>query len=361
MAPTSEANMHRARLLLPLSFILVAALLLSIGHARSSSSVLAASGTGCQGPLDCGPWPTLSHDNQRTNQSRYLMGPTTPTDVKVVYDSGTTPLVDIVVASDGKILLAACSPQINFVDASGTVNAVGYQQSTYRFPFGLAVNPPYSESATGFTVASDGSIHASIHECPDVVGSANVNYYSIAKNGTNVAGWPIANSSAMYQPPLVANSTIYQMDELAVVHAYALNGTVEWNVGFPGFSQGAIAADSAGNLYITTDGPTYGGHPAFSLSASGQSRTGWPQDLGGFPAPFTPAVSSQDVIYIVNSAGTLYAFNQDATSRAGFPFSTGGTVLDPPLAVGTSQTIYLQTSVGLLAINPEGSPNGALH
>lgn len=317
--------MKRSLLWASLTALLLAGILLWLRQQTSVSRVSAANSVGCPpGPLDCGPWPTQGHDNQRSNQSRYLLGPASPTNIKIVYDAGSLVLGDASITSDGKILLATCSPVVHVVDASANVDGSGYSNSPYNFPFTLSSNP-YAESAVGFTVSSDGHIYVPIHECPDVSGAEPVNYYSLTKNGRNTANWPLTGVSAMYFPPALAmNGTIYQMDELNVVHAYLPDGTLLWNTSLPGFSQGAISLDSTGSLYIGTDGNLFGGHAVYSLdSSTGAIRSGWPQDTGGFTAQTTPAISADDVIYIATPTGSLFAFNADGSPRTGFPYAAG--------------------------------------
>jgi hypothetical protein len=224
------------------------------------------------------------------------------------------------------------------------------------WPVGLATTP-YTEAAVGFTVAADGTVYIPIHECPDVPGPVPVHYYSRTRNGVKVH--TLTNISAMYYSPIVTSAAVYQMDELNAVHGYSLNGSSPWVTQLSGFSQGAMALDSSGNIYVGTDAETFGVHAAiYSLDASGKIRPGWPKETGGVTAQTTPVIGSAggaDVIYISNINGAVYAFNPDGSVRNGFPFSTNATVSSDPLAVGASGTVYLQTSQGLFAINPDGS------
>src|ERR1700693_5846121 len=187
--------MRTIRLLLPFSLLFLMAVRVSVIPFNSTPTALAANSVGCPpGPLECGPWPTLAHDNQRTNQTKYLLGPTTPTNIKVIYDAGSAILSNAVsVTSDGKILISGCVPQISNVDASADVNPSPWPYTLTGYPYPLA--------SVGLTVSSDGHIYAAIHECPDVNGAVPVNYYSITKDGGNATGWPITGTSAMYFPP----------------------------------------------------------------------------------------------------------------------------------------------------------------
>ncbi len=303
-----------------------------------------------QSPLDSGPWPTLGHDNQRTNQSS-LQGPISPGTPTVLYDAGSSIGINqVVVTSDGKILLTACVGRVIALNSSG--QSFG---PLWPFPLMKTAYAGSPETAWGITVSNSGTIYVASHECPDISGAIPVHFYSIRSNGANTPNWPIA-TSAMYWPAAIgSNGMIYQMDELQRIHAYSSSGTSLWTVGLPSYGQGEIALDAAGNLYVGTDANLSGGHAIYSFTPSGASRTGWPNDTGGVTAPTTPAITPGGAIYIANVNGSLYSFNSDGSSRAGFPFSSGGAVSQQPLAVSSSGIVYMKTSAGLFAINPNGT------
>jgi hypothetical protein len=301
--------------------------------------------------LDSGPWPTLAHDNQRTNQSS-LPGPATPGTPILLYDEGNSPIGigEIAVTSDGKIMLSGSLGQVVALNSNG-------QSFGSAWPFALmqTAYPGSPETPIGITVGNNGTIYVSSHEWPDIPGAVPVHFYSLQSNGTNTQNWPIP-STAMYWPAAIGNDgTIFQMDELQTIHAYTTSGTALWSIGLPNFGQGELALDPAGNVYVGTDSNVYGGHTVYSFTPAGATRPGWPQDTGGATAPTMPAIGPGGQVYIANTAGALYAFNSDGSPRPGFPFASGGTVSQQPLALSSTGIVYMKTSVGLFAINPDGT------
>lgn len=107
-----------------------------------------------QTALDPGPWPTLGHDNQRTNQST-LQGPIVPSTPTLIYDAGTPISINQIVAtSDGKILLTACIGEIIGLNQSG-------QPFSPAWPFPLlpTAYPGSPETPVGITVSNSGTIY----------------------------------------------------------------------------------------------------------------------------------------------------------------------------------------------------------
>lgn len=308
-----------------------------------------------QTPLDPGPWPTISHDNQRTNRSPFH-GPSTPGTPVVLYDAGSNVnLYHTVVTSDGKTLLTSCSQAVVAIDSTG--KPLGSPWPYELLPTAYAGSP---EAPTGgLTVSSDGHIYVASHECPDIPGGVPTHFYSIQQNGSITLNWPVA-SQAMYWGPAIAsasnNGLLFQMTEFNVINAYRPDGSIVWSQGLPSYGQGPIAIDSADNLYVGTDAPIVGGHAVYSFTASGVPRAGWPQDTGGATAQTAPVIGTSDVVYIATQGGALYAFNPDGSPRAGFPFVGGGTASQLPLALASSgATIYMKTTLGLFAINTDGT------
>lgn len=308
--------------------------------------------------LDSGPWPTQGHDNQRTSQSEFA-GPVTPGTPTILYDAGSPiGLNQIVSTSDGKLLLAypmtgrgACTDKLVALNTNG-------QPLGTPWPYQLMATayPASPETPVGITVASNGTIYVATHECPDIPGAVPTHLYSISSNGTNTPNWPIASHAMYYSAAIGSDGTIYQMDEFNQIHAYTPEGSLLWTAGVPNFSQGDIALDHAGNLYIGTDAPLVGGHAIYSFTASGAARAGWPQDTGGVPAPTTAVIGPDNQVYIANENGSLFGFNSDGSSIPGFPFNAGGSVSQQPLAISATGTIYMKTSLGLFAIKPDGTP-----
>jgi hypothetical protein len=327
----------------------------SFGVSRFRNSILLLSlplaSIFAQSPLDSGPWPTLGHDNQRTNQSP-LAGPAVPAIPVLLYDAGSSVgLNQVVVTSDGKIMMTACVGQVIALNAAG-------QSFGAAWPFTLMQTgyPGSPETPVGLTVSNSGTIYVATHECPDIPGAVPVHFYSIEPNATNTPNWPIP-STAMYWPAaLGSDGTIFQMDELQTIHAYSPSGTSLWSITLPSYGQGDLALDAAGNVYVGTDSVVDGGHTVYSFTPSGVTNPGWPQDTGGVTAPTAPVIGPRGGVYIANTAGALYAFNPNGSLRSGFPFSSGGTVSQQPLAVSSSGIVYMKTSVGLYAVNADGTP-----
>lgn len=323
---------------------------LNAGLATASLHLYAALALSQSG-LDGGPWPTLGHDNQRTNQST-LPGPASPGTPTVVYDAGKSIGINqVAVTSDGKILLSACVGQVIGLNSSGQPFS-----SAWPFQLLLTAYPGSPETPTaGITVSSNGAIYVATHECPDIPGAVPTHFYSIQPNGTETPNWPIAGN-AMYWPAAIGNSgTIYQMDELQRIHAFSPSGKLLWTIGLPSYGQGDIALDSSENLYVGTDANLAGGHALYSLTSAGIARQGWPVDTGGVTAQTTPVIADDGTVYIANTSGSLYAFNAAGVLKSGFPVRAGGTVSQQPLAVSRSGVVYLKTSLGLFAFNSDGS------
>jgi len=307
--------------------------------------------------LDGGPWPTQDHDNRRSNQGIFS-GPTSPGTPQLIYDAGSPILSQLVITSDGKLVLGGCSPQV-VANQIISINSAG--KSIWSAPYTLI--PSNNESPMGFTVDASGRIYVAAHDCPDIPGAAAVHFYSILPTGTSTPNWPIA-FPAMYEPPAIgADGTVYQMDELTTLHALRpSDGATVWSQDFCCFGQGAIALDAAGNLYATADGDYYGGSGLWSWTSTGTPRWTALTNTGGTTSDrlfTTTAISPADVIYLSSVSGTVYAFNTSGTLLPGWPFATGSpTPSDSqrdPLAVGGSGTVYVKTVSAVFAINPDGT------
>ena len=147
----------------------------------------------CQSGLDSGPWPTQDHDSRRSNQSS-LLGPTSPGVPQLIYDAGSPILSELVITSDGKLVLGGCSSQV----VANEVFAIDPNgKSLWSAPYKLIASD--NESPIGFTVADTGRIYVSVHDCPDIPGAAPVHLYALSSNGTAAANWPIG-FNAMYEP-----------------------------------------------------------------------------------------------------------------------------------------------------------------
>jgi hypothetical protein len=95
--------------------------------------------------LDTGSWPTLGHDNQRTNRGS-LVGPSTPDTPQLLYDAGSPVQLgnNIIVTSDNKIVMARCATNVPAIDPSGNT------LWTY------SLDGTYNESAYGLTASAGG-------------------------------------------------------------------------------------------------------------------------------------------------------------------------------------------------------------
>jgi len=310
-----------------------------------------------QSGLDSGPWPTQDHDSRRSNQSG-LSGPASPGTPQLIYDAGSAILTELVITSDGKLVLGGCASQtvanqIVAIDATG--------KPVWPAPYTLIASN--NESPMGFTVNASGRIYVAVHDCPDIPGSVPVHLYSILPNGTSAPNWPIG-FNAMYEPPAIAaDGTIYQMDELTTLSALRpSDGSAVWTTGFCCYGQGAIALDSAGNLYAAADGDYLGSSGLWSWTPSGALRWTRLSGTGGgeYDRLFnTTAISPADIIYVSSLSGTVYAFDTNGTLLPGWPFATGSAVPSDsqrdPLAVGGSGTVYIKTVSAVFAINPDGT------
>ncbi len=300
--------------------------------------------------LDAGPWPTPAHDNQRTNRS-HLQGPSLPGTPTLLYDAGSPVNLDyIAVTSDGKLMLSACTNQVTAIHGDGSPVGTPWPYSLMQTAYPGHPETPWG----GVTVSADGHIYVASHECPDVPGGVPAHFYSIEPSGTSTPNWPVGARAMYWAPAIGSDGTIYQMDEYNFINAYHPDGSLAWNVHLNGYGNAAIALDSADNLYIGTDGNSYGGHALYSLTSSGVVRPGWPQDPGGI-ADTTPVLDANGIMYIANLSGSLFSFNSDGSKRGGFPFQSGGAVSQFPLALSGAGIVYLKTSLGLFAINPNGT------
>jgi hypothetical protein len=239
------------------------------------------------------------------------------------------------------------------------IDATG--KAVWPAPFTLIANN--NESPVGFTVDASGRIYVATHDAPDIPGTVSVHLYALLPNGTSAPNWPIS-FTAMYEPPAIAaDGTIYQMDELTTLRALRpSDGSVVWQQGFCCYGQGAIALDSAGNLYAGTDGNYLGSSGLWSWSPGGAPRWTALSGIGGalLDTLFnTPAISPANTIYVASLSGTVYAFNTNGTLLPGWPFATGSPAPSDsqrdPLAVGISETVYVKTVSGVFAINPNGT------
>lgn len=307
--------------------------------------------------LDGGPWPTQDHDNRRSNQGTFS-GPTSPGTPQLIYDAGSPIVSELVITSDGKLVLGGCSQQV-IANQIVAIDATG--KPVWPAPYTLIASN--NESPMGFTVDASGRIYASAHDCPDIPGGVPVHLYSILPTGTSTPNWPIG-FPAMYEPAAIgADGTIYQMDELTTLRALRpSDGSVVWSQNFCCFGQGAIALDSAGNLYASADGDEFGSSGLWSWSSAGALRWTALNGIGGaeFDRLFnTTAISPADVIYVSSLSGTVYAFNTSGSLLPGWPFVTGSpTASDSQrdsLAVGGSGTVYIKTVSAVFAINPDGT------
>jgi uncharacterized protein (TIGR03437 family) len=293
------------------------------------------------GGLDRGPWPTQGHDNRRSNQSD-LIGPQSSSSPKLIQDMGAPFIADLAVTSDGKILAASCPPQASSVSSPGVLAFNG--AGTVLWNFGLGTSPP--EGAVGVSVSLDGKIYVATHDCPDIPGPIPTNLYAVQPNGAPL--WS-RTQGAMYLPGAIGtDGTIYQMDELTKLRAYSPDGSLVWSRSLVGFSQGAIAIDATGNLYVGTDGGVYGSNSFWSLTPTGSVR--WSVGKGSLG---TPVISPAGNIYVTDSNGNLFAYNSDGSQR--WSYSAGGAASLGPLAVGASETVYFQSSTGLFAVTSKGT------
>jgi PQQ-like domain len=286
--------------------------------------------------LDSGSWPTLGHDDQRTNRSTFV-GPSTPGTPKLLYDAGSPiGLENVTVTSDGKIVMSSCSTKVVAINPSGGV--------LWTFLF----DGTYNESGYGLTASSDGRTLVSVNDCPDIPGGQPMHFYSLNADGT--LHWAV-NQSGMYGSPAIASDgTIYQGDEFARISAYnPANGAVLWTTSLCCFGNRSVALDSNGNLYIATDGGNYGSTSLWSLTPTGSVR--WSEGTGNF---VSVVIGPGDAIYAINTTGTLYCYHTDG-SECWPGYNTGGSAGENSLAVSSVGTVYAKTSPGLFAVKPDGT------
>ena len=289
-----------------------------------------------QSSLDPGPWPTLGHDNQRTNRSS-LHGPSSPGTPMVVYAAAASIFSSPIVTSDGKIVVSTCSTNVATIDPSGS--------PIWTFP----LQPTYNEAAYGLTASTDGAIHVAVNDCPDIPGAQPMHFYSLNPNGT--VRWSDSQTGMYGSPAIAADGTIYQGDELANIRAYnPSSGAVLWTTHVCCFGNRSAALDSVGNLYVATDGGIFGSLPLWSLAPNGSLR--WVRGAGNF---LSTTIGPGDLVYTINSAGTLFCYHTDGSQCWG-AFSTGGSVAENSLAISSAGTVYAKTSQGLFAVNPNGTP-----
>jgi hypothetical protein len=154
----------------------------------SEPAVVKAVRTGANytsGGLDPGPWPTRGHDNRRTNQGHFP-GPAYPGPPVLLFDARSAEhrarfgfearedwlVEDLVVTSDGKLLLGSCGDALV---ALSTVGEVLWQRPLR--------GPAYSHSPVGITVDLTGGIHVATHECPDIHGPIDTARYRLWPSG----------------------------------------------------------------------------------------------------------------------------------------------------------------------------------
>lgn len=286
--------------------------------------------------LDPGPWPTRGHDNRRSNAS-HLAGPASTPHVSLVYESAE-PFpgsgMDLVVTSDGTIL----------VGSTRTVIAIS-RAGLLRWEVPLArLEHDLFEQSRGFTVVPS-AILVSTHDQPSDKGSSKTHLYRLATDGSVLATFV---QTAAYAPPAVGpDGTVYQIDEFNMVAAYGESGEAKWRTHLSGFSHGAIAVDSRGNLHVATDGGVFNRTSYVSLSPGGEVRCST-----GKTNLMTPVISTDDLVYMTDSEGTLYAYGDGCEER--WRMRLPGTLLPEPLAIGSSGVLYAATSLGVTALTPQG-------
>jgi outer membrane protein assembly factor BamB len=238
---------------------------------------------------------------------------------------------DLVVTADGKILLVGCGDAIVALSPAGQVLWERKLRGT-----------EYSHSPVGISVDVTGRIHVATHECPDWHGPFDTARYQLLPTGRIELIQPQA---AMNLPPAIApDGTVYQMDELNVVRAYAPDGTLLWEQGLAGYSQGMIALDESGNLYIGTDGSDFQGDSLWSLTADGEVR--WSKGRGNYT---TPAISPKGRIHFRDAVGNVTAFDTDGNEIWSIRGS-GVPSLGALAVAGRAEVVYVPSSLGLSAV-----------
>jgi outer membrane protein assembly factor BamB len=176
-----------------------------------------------------------------------------------------------------------------------------------------------------------------------------MHFYSLNPDGT--PQWSV-NQSGMYGSSAIASDgTIYQGDEFARISAYdPATGAVLWTTPLCCYGNRSVALDSNGNLYIATDGGIFGSTSLWSLAPSGALR--WTTGTGNL---VSAVIGPGDVIYTINSTGTLFCYHADGSQCWTGGISLGGSVVENSLSISPLGTVYPKTSLGLFAVNPDGT------
>lgn len=291
--------------------------------------------------LDSGPWPIQNHDGRRSNQGMER-GPSRPGIPRLLYESDT-PLYyaatsqpfgePIAVTSDGKLIVGTCG-KLLALDAHGRKR---WDASLSERGFLIGVS--------GLAVDGNGEIVVATHACDESLDARKVKLLQFTGGGSLM--WTQTRAGMYFGPAIGIDRTVFQMDEFNDVHAYA-NGMMTWTVDLPGYSQGAIALDSAGNLYVGTDGSVYGQPSFWSLDRAGRVRwnTGTETYLG-------PAVSVTDDVYATDRQGVLHKFNPNGREEWRLRTATSAVSFEP-LAVAASGVVYVRVPAGLTAVTADG-------
>ena len=295
--------------------------------------------------LDQGPWPTQGHDMRRSRQS-HLAGPARGDDVRLLHSSdvilhydpvlGGVDQTPLVATSGGALIFGGCR-------AAHAIDLAGHA----IWDSALA-DAPLPEGTVGFTVDSLGAIFVATHECPVAPASGRVHMHRLAADGRPI--WSQLVGEMMWGPAVAPDGSWYTLSDSNLLRGFRASPLgMLWMTDLPGYSQGAIALDSHGNLYIGTDGGHYNQPSLWSLEPV-EGHVRWSRGTGSV---MTPVVTDSDRI-CVNDEDTLSCYRDDGKRL--WEVKVGSTTgSSAPLAVGHSGTVYVRAATELLAVAPDGA------
>lgn len=290
--------------------------------------------------LDPGPWPTDGHDMQRTNQG-HLRGPRAPGPPRLIYALDPRQqlwhAVALAVTMDGRITSGECGSLVSIDRTGRTV-----WKREIRAYNGLAVRPG------GLTGAADGNTFFGAYDCaldPDIVQS-HLRYV----NPEGVVSIVRDVGSAYHSPAMSPDRIVYTIDEINFVRAFSVTKEPIWATTLASFGGGGISLDSAGRLYIGTDGGLTHQPSLWALAPDGEVRWSALRDELG------QTVIGSDRLYVATMTGQVYAFTLDG--RQLWSKAVGGIGSLKPLALARSGTLYVQTTKDVVSLNPDGTVKG---
>ncbi|AAM07631.1 PKD domain-containing protein [Methanosarcina acetivorans] len=199
-------------------------------------------------------------------------------------------------------------------------------------------------SSSSFSIGSDGTIYFG-------GGYSDYNVYALNPDGT--LKWNYTVGKSIYGTPTISSDgTIYfgSSDK----NCYALNpdGTLKWSYTTDSTLAASPAIGSDGTIYFGgqsghgTDGTVYAMNPDGTLKWSYT-------DSDAAIASVSPAIGSDETIYVPFQDGTVYALNPDGTEK--WNFSTGSQIYSSAV-LDSEDVLYIGTrGAKVFAINPDGT------